>query len=219
MPVFSSRHPADPGSGLKSQHEDITMTTEDSGIPAATAEDHPDAEIVALEEERLRLYAIYEAADIPGGDPAPELDDHDALVMRMFRTPSKSPLGLAMKLRHLRRQSHDGDLEAELIEALAQDAAQLSDLDLILWEQEYFRLWNDDYKSETEAGQEALDRAAVAWSAIDDKVIGTQAHTLAGLAVKVRMIRHSLCQGTNPEKDNHAWDTIQASLEEIGGAS
>ena len=91
------------------------------------------------------------------------------------------------------------------------------DDNLIRLEQEYNRLFEANYKTETEAGQEALDRACEEWNGIYDKIVDTQAHTPAGVAIKVRMLRHVLSQGDNKERDDRAWDSCLASQASMAG--
>ena len=183
--------------------------------PGETVEaTNPDAPLIALEQERADLQAQANVAD--GDEAAETLQDQVTRVEHEIAdAPALGPVGIAIKLRRLERMCEDGGgapWDQQNFDTALYALDRMGDVSLILWEQEYNRLWNTDYKTETEAGQEALDRACEEWNGIYDKIVETLAHTPAGVAVKARMLRHNLRQGDNREKDNRAWDSCLTSL-------
>ena len=209
------------------------MTTEDSGIPAVTAEDHPDAELLRLERE------IADASDAGNAaatdeEAEPFLDLGTKLRNRLAEMPAHTPDGIIVKLDeylslHKVNASSvwDKDLLRTIREALERlkpsvDAklfalkadAALQDL----W-REYQQCLKDWGPDETPEDEKARDRSFE----LERQIVEIPAQGIFGVAVKLWIATHDNLPHKEPkytdEKALVAACDDAVRLTGIGGAS
>lgn len=89
------------------------MKTENSGIPAATAEDYPDAPLFALEEEYFRLQARFDALPDDEIKTDPTLGEMSAILRMIGLTSANTLPGAVLKFRMLHQSVLHGGTTAE----------------------------------------------------------------------------------------------------------
>ncbi len=210
------------------------MTTEDDGArsarptgPGETADattptiEHTDAPLIALEQERADLQAQANAAD--GDEAAETLQDQVTRVEHEIAdAPALGPVGIAIKLRRLERMCEDGGgapWDQQNFDTALYALDRLGDVNLILWEQEFFRLLAREAELRARGeypGADADSEANVKkWQEVWAAIRIQPAYTTAGVAAKLRALRYWQTQVA--DNDDEWWDSCLASLATMAG--
>ena len=193
------------------------------GIPLSPkTTDHPDAPLIALEQERADLQAQANARD--GDEEANAIQDRvSVLEGTIAQLPAHSPVGTAIKLRRLERTFKDKDgapWDQQNFDTALAALDRLGDVNLIVWEQEYFRLLAREVEIAARGeypGADADSEANVKkWQEVFNAIRSQPAYTTAGVAAKLRALRYWQTQVA--DNDDVWWDSCLASLASIGAA-
>ena len=176
------------------------MTTEDSGIPAATAEDHPDSEL-------LRLKCEIESASNAGNTAAtdeeaePFLDLASKLRHELAEIPAHTLDGIIAKFDDYQRIHQGGatsvwdeDLLRTIREGLERPKPSADVALASLW-QEYRRNSKEWDAVPDDAGTPHAKRA----EEIERRIIAVPAEGVLGLAIKLRIAVDNTPEDEEPE--------------------
>ena len=185
------------------------MTTEDSGIPAATAEDHPDAELLRLKREIENASNAGNAA-ATDEEAEPFLDLATDLRHRLAEIPAHTLDGVIAKFDDY-RCIHEGGAtsvwDEDLLRTISEGLERLkpsADAKLFaleadaalqdLW-REYQQCLKDWGPDETPEDEKARDRSFE----LERQIVETPAQSIFGVAVKLWIATHDNLPYKRPE--------------------
>ena len=190
------------------RHETPDAASGAAATAVAVPPEHPDAELLACEAEYYQAGQVGVAADDVGDTETSEnaLERERAALRKIAELPAHTAEGIAVKVRFLHKSivdgptDHDMQTAATALEALTRLGGKPAKPEtgddglLFALEQEFRRL--DAKADQLEAAHkhsetpESENQVKALWGASDalkERIAGTPARTIAGVAMKLRL--------------------------------
>ena len=198
------------------------MTTEDSGIPAVTAEDHPDAELLRLAREIADASNAGNAA-ATDEEAEPFLDLATKLRHQLAEMPAHTPDGIIARFDDYRR-IHEGGAtsvwDKDLLRTIGEGLERIGATASVDPDSTLLDLWREYRQNSKEWGTQDDDAGPYAERAqeIERRIIAAPAEGVLGLAIKLRIAVDNTPEDEEPEfNDQRAMLAVLDDVDRLAG--